>query len=93
MELTEDQIIQRCTKNCGHSNRNNLFPYGYVFTCFSCGYIVIKRKHDLSKIQRKKIKYVNRLKYAELTSFCICVMYIKLMKVMIIIKCTKIYQQ
>ena len=32
-----------------------------------------KRKHDLSKIQRKKINFINRLKYAEVKIFSICV--------------------
>ena len=54
MELTEDQIIEKYAKRCGHCNRNTLLPYEYEFTCFSCGYNVNKRKHELSKIQRKK---------------------------------------
>ena len=73
MELTEDEIIQKYAKNCGHCNRNNLLPYEYEFTCLSCGYNVNKRKHELSKIQRKKINFLNRLKYAEQKIFCICV--------------------
>ena len=32
-----------------------------------------KRKHELSKIQRKKINFINRLKYAEVKIFSICV--------------------
>ena len=54
MNLTEDEIIQNYAKKCGHCNRHNLLPYEYEFTCFSCGYNVNKRKHELSKIQRKK---------------------------------------
>ena len=53
MELTEDEIIENYGENCGHCNRNTLLPYEYEFTCFSCGYNVNKRKHELSKIQRK----------------------------------------
>ena len=34
---------------------------------------MIKRQHELSKIQRKKIYFINRLKYAEHKIFCICV--------------------
>ena len=70
MELTEDEIIQKYGKNCGHCNRNTLLPYEYEFTCFSCGYNVSKRKNELSKIQRKKINFINRLKYAEV-SICV----------------------
>ena len=71
--LSEDEIIQKYAKNCGHCNRKMLLPYEYEFTCFSCGYNVIKRKHELSKIQRKKINFINRLKYAEQKIFCICI--------------------
>ena len=70
MELTEDEIIQKKGKRCGHCNRNTLRPYEYENTCSSCGYNVNKRKHELSKIQRKKIIY--RLKYAEVKIFSIC---------------------
>ena len=40
---------------------------------FSCGYNVAKRKHELSKIQRKKKNFINRLKYAEVKYFSISV--------------------
>ena len=73
MELTEDEIIQKYAKNCGHCNRNTLLPYSYEGTCFSCGYNVSKRKHELSKIQRKRINFINRLKFAEVKIFSICV--------------------
>ena len=39
----------------------------------SCGYNVNKRKHELSKIQRKERNFINRLKYAEVKIFSICV--------------------
>ena len=55
MELTEDEIVQRYGKKWRHCNRKTLLPYEYDFTCFSCGHSVIKRKHDLSKMQRKKV--------------------------------------
>ena len=54
MELTEDEPIKKNSKYCGHCNRNTLLPYDFEFTCISCGYNVIKGKHELSKIQRKK---------------------------------------
>ena len=75
MELTEDEIIRKYAKRCGHCNRNTLLPYEYEFTCLACGcgYNVNKRKHELSKIQRKKINFINRLKYAEQKMFCICI--------------------
>ena len=73
MELTEDEIIQKYGKNCGHCNRNTLLPYEYEWSCFSCGFNVNKRKNELSKMQRKKINFINRLKYAEVKIFSICV--------------------
>ena len=73
MKLTEDEIIEKYGKRCGHCNRNTLLPYEYEFTCFSCGYNVHKRKNEISKIQRKKINFINRLKYAEAKIFSICV--------------------
>ena len=62
MELTENEIIQKHGKHCGHCNRNTLLRYEIEYTCFSCGYNIIKRKHELSKIQRKKISFIIRLK-------------------------------
>ena len=73
MELTEDEIMEKYAKKGGHCNRNLLLPYEYEITCFSCGYNVNRRKHELSKIQGKKINFINRLKYAEVKNFSICV--------------------
>ena len=73
MELAEHEIIQKHGKNCGHCNQNTLSQYAYELTCISCGYNVIKRKHELSKIHRKRINFVNRLKYAAQKLFCICI--------------------
>ena len=60
MGLTEDEIIQKYAKKCGHWNGNTLLPYEYEFTCFLCGYNIIKRKYELSKSRRKKINFINR---------------------------------
>ena len=57
MELIEEEIIQKYRKQCAHCSRNTLLPYEYELPCFSCGYNVNKRKHELSKIQRKKNKF------------------------------------
>ena len=73
MDLSEDQIIAKYGNKSRHCNRNTLLPYEYEFTCIVCGYNVNKRKHELSKIQRKKINFINRLKYAEVIIFSICV--------------------
>ena len=73
MEITEDEIIQKYGKRCGHCNRNTLLPYECEFTCFSCGFNVNTHKHELSKIKLKKINFLNRLKYAEVKIFSICV--------------------
>ena len=73
MNLTEDEIIENYAKQFEHCNRNTLLPYEYEFTCFSCGYIVNKRKHELSKLQRKQINFINRMKYGEVRILSICV--------------------
>ena len=73
MELKEDEIMQKYGKQCGHCNRITLLPYEYEWTCFSCGFNVNKRKHELSKIQRKKKNFIIRLKYAEVKIFSLCV--------------------
>ena len=54
MELTEGQIIEIYAEKCLHCNRNTLLPYEYEWSCLSCGYNINKRKHELSKTQRKK---------------------------------------
>ena len=73
MQLSEDETIENYDEKIGHCNENTLVPYDYEFTCFSCRYNVLKRKHELSKTKRKKLNYINRLKYAELKLFCIFV--------------------
>ena len=73
MELTADEIIQKYRKQCQHCNRNTLLPYAYEYTCFSNGFNLIKRKHELCRIQQKKINFINRLKHAEQKIICICI--------------------
>ena len=73
MNLSEDENIKKYAKHCGHCNRNTLLPYEYEWNCISCGFSLIERKHEPTKKQRKKINFINRLKYAELKTFCICV--------------------
>ena len=70
--LSEDEIIQKYGKHCGHCHRNTLLPYSYEWTCLTCNYNVIKQKHKLSKTQRKNINFINRLKYAEVKIISIC---------------------
>ena len=54
MELTEDEILQKYAKNCGHCNRKTLLPYEYEYTGFSCGFNVNKGKNELSKYNERK---------------------------------------
>ena len=70
MQLSEDEIIGKYGEQCGHCNRNTLLPYEYEWTCISCGFNLIKRKHELAKIQRKRINFINRVKNAEQKIFC-----------------------
>ena len=51
----EDENIKKYAEECGHCNRNTLLAYEYEIFCVSCGYNVNKGKHELSKIQRKKL--------------------------------------
>ena len=60
--LSEDEKIEKYGKKCGHCNRNTLLRYEYEWSCFGCGYNVIKRKNELSKIQRREIKFHQKIK-------------------------------
>ena len=51
------KLYKKYVKCCGHCNRNTILPYENEFTGISCGYNVNKRKHELSKIQRKNKFY------------------------------------
>ena len=73
MEPTEVEIIEKYAIHCEHCRRNTSLPYEYEYSCFSCGYSIIKRKHELTKNQRRKIIFINRLKDAEQKTFCICI--------------------
>ena len=73
MQLSAEEFLQKYAKHCGHCNRNTFLPYEYEWTCVSCGFNLIKRKHELSKKQQKKTNFNIRLKYAEEKIFCICV--------------------
>ena len=78
MELTEDEIVENYGKPGGHCSRNTPLPYEYEFTCIVCGFNLIKRKHELKKIQRKKIYFIKRLINVEQKIFCICVYVYKI---------------
>ena len=64
------KLLKQYAKQCGHCNRITLLPQENNWTCVSCGYSVIKRKHELSKIQLKKINIINLLKFSEHNIFC-----------------------
>ena len=57
MEKTEDEIIRKYAKHCGYCNRKTLPPYEYEVTCISCGFNLIRRKHEITKTQRKKYSH------------------------------------
>ena len=73
MELAGDEIIQKYAKDYGHCSQNTLLPYEYEWICISCGFNLIKRKQELSKISKKIINFITRLNYAEQKMFCICI--------------------
>ena len=72
MILTEDQILQKYSKQCPSCNRNGLLPYTYEWSCYFCNYIIIKQKHELTLKQRKKLTFSCRIKYAEQKIIAIC---------------------
>ena len=72
MELSEEGIVRKYAKVSGQCNQNTLLPYEHEFICVSCGHNVKRRKHEISKIQRKKINLIDRLMYAGQKLFCIC---------------------
>ena len=55
MELSEDELITKHAEQSGHCSQNTLLSYDYERTCISCGFNLIKTKHEFSKNQRKKI--------------------------------------
>ena len=73
MQLTEEEIIQKCGNLSEQCNRNMLLPYEYEKTCISFGNNVIKRKPELSRVPRKNINSINRLEYAQHNIFCLCI--------------------
>ena len=73
MNSTEEELNEKYATKSAHCNRKTLLPYEYEFTCISCNHNVIKQKRELSKVQRKKFSFINRIKFAEHKLFCISV--------------------
>ena len=67
------KLYKNMEKSAGIVIETLCFNYEYEWSCFSCRYNVKNLKHELSKTQRKKINFINRLKYAEDKIFSICV--------------------
>ena len=74
MEQIGDKIIEKSSKYCMHCMRNTPLPNEYEWTVFSCRYNVVKRKRELTKIQRKLKKY------AEMIILSICIDIYKIHK-------------
>ena len=79
MNLTEDRIIEKNVKHCGHCNRTTLLPYRHELICVSCLFILIKRKHEISKIQRQKTKIYQLIKICRTQNFLYKCSYTKTM--------------
>ena len=67
------EIFENCAKQCMHCTSNTLLPYDYEWGCFASGCIVFKKKSKFSKTSKKKITFINRLKYAEKQIICKCI--------------------
>ena len=65
MELTENKSFVKYATQTMHCLRKTLLPYEHEWTCPSCGYDVKKRQNEPTKIQRKEISFISRLRYAE----------------------------
>ena len=65
MELTDNKVFRKKTKQYMPGSRNTMLPFEYEWTCFSCEYKIIKRKEELSKIHCQKSNFIIQLKYAE----------------------------
>ena len=91
MILTDEQIFEKYAIICPSCNRNGLLPYQYEWTCYLCNYNIIKQKHELTLLQRKKLSFASRIKYAEQKIIAICTDIIQIYDDMIIIKCLKFY--
>ena len=65
MELTTDEIIEKCAEQCLRYTRNTLSSYKYERTCVACRYNVLGRKIELTKIQRKRVNFLNKIKISE----------------------------
>ena len=81
------EIIAKCAKLCGHCNPFTLLQDEYELTCIGGGYNVKNEK--INSLKYKEKKFINRLKYAEYKNFVIVEMFIKFLKVMIMIKYAK----
>ena len=57
MKLTENQVFEKVADQGINCLQKTLQPYKIDFVCISCGYNVIKRKIELTKIHRKQIKF------------------------------------
>ena len=51
MTSSEDEDLEKHGKKCGDCNRDTLLPYEFDWTFNSCGFNLIKREHQLTKIQ------------------------------------------
>ena len=84
MEFTEAEIIERYSKQSKHCTRKIRLTIEYE--CFSSGNNLSKRKNELTKTQREKRKFINRLKYAEERLYVFILMYIEYIKLTISMK-------
>ena len=80
MKLSEEEIKQKHARQRDHCNPVTLLPYEYVWRCISCGFKIMNRKQEITKTQRKRINFINRLKYAEQKVFCIFIDVYKINK-------------
>ena len=54
------KLLKNMVKNVDIVIEILYYTYEYEWTCISCGFDVIKTKHELSKIQRKRKNFINQ---------------------------------
>ena len=77
MRVSDDEFIGGYSEQCVLCVRNTLLRKEYKWSCFSCGYTVIKQKNELTNNHRKKLDLNYRLEFAEQKYFAFVLIYVR----------------
>ena len=87
--MTEDENNRAFAKHDLHPKK---ISYEFEWTCCSCGRNFFKKRSELTKLQPKNLKFINRSKYAKKKSNDVVKTYIKVMKLKFSMNFLKCYQ-